>query len=304
MKSDVDPLAYAKRPDAVSLAVVVCHLAFVFCPIYLAAAMGPRALLIPLWLWFGLTMHGLLNLMHECAHYHVFHPRWGSDVLGRWVLAPLMLADFDNYRQLHWAHHRELGGASDPKYSYKVDIRGRKLLTFFLRCVTGAEALKKFGYQNAQRAGAKLSSSHFWIVRVVIVQSLFATSLLITAWWFGAGQMKSALVGAMTAYITVYLYGLASLTLFIATLRSIAEHQHAADGCAVSGGAALRNLACGPIERLIFGCYGFAEHATHHFKPAIPSYHLAEATKELGVVDATMIPDLTYRKMLMQAQLH
>jgi fatty acid desaturase len=58
-------------------------------------------------------------------------------------------------------------------------------------------------------------------------------------------------------------------------------------------------LKCGPIERLIFGCYGFAEHATHHRNPAIPSYHLAEATRELAVVDATLIPELSYVEILM-----
>jgi fatty acid desaturase len=93
-------------------------------------------------------------------------------------------------------------------------------------------------------------------------------------------------------------YGLASLTLFIATLRAIAEHQVGGDHHGTSGDAALRNLQCGPIERLIFGCYGFAEHATHQRNPAIPSYHLAEATRELAIGDATLIPELSYGEIL------
>jgi fatty acid desaturase len=301
MNSNTDLLGRPKRSDVISLATAACHITFVFCPIYLAAAVGPSALFAFFWLWFGATMAGLLNLMHECAHYHTFRRRWGSNLLGQWVLAPLVLADFENYRQLHWAHHRNLGGDNDPKYSYTVDIRRGRLLQFFLRCLIGAEALRKFSYQNTERATTKLASSNFWMARVLIVHSVFAGSLLLTAMRFNA-DLASAIVSAMVAYLFVYLYGLASLTLFMATLRSIAEHQFAADNHAASGHAALRNLDCGVIERLLFGCYGFAEHATHHRNPAIPSYHLAEATKELAILDTTLTPGLTYRKiLLMQA---
>lgn len=59
-------------------------------------------------------MNGLLNLLHECAHYHVFTKRKGSDILGRWVLGPVAVADFDSYRKRHWDHHRKLGQDDDP----------------------------------------------------------------------------------------------------------------------------------------------------------------------------------------------
>jgi fatty acid desaturase len=97
---------YPTRRNIASLAIVTGHVIFVLAPIYLAASFRPTPILVLFWLWFGLSMHGLLNMMHECAHYHAFRGRRGSDLLGRWVLAPLMFADFDQYRLLHWAHHR------------------------------------------------------------------------------------------------------------------------------------------------------------------------------------------------------
>jgi len=287
---------YPKRSDVISAARVAGHIALVLAPIYLAAYMGPGLLLVAVWLWTGFTMQGLLNLIHECAHYHVFKQRWASDLLGRWFLAPLVVADFDNYRKLHWAHHRELGGAKDPKYSFKVDIRGWRLPLFFLQCLIGVEALKKFNYQKRERANSDLANSQFWIIRVLVIHSIFAASLFAVA-WLGARDLKLAALNAFIAY-ALEIYSVISLTLFAATLRAIAEHQDGADHPEVSGHAALRNLKAGFLERLIFGCYGFAEHATHHHYPAIPSYCLVEATAELAVKAPELTPRFNYRSIL------
>lgn len=277
-----------KRTDLVSLAVVGAHVAFVFTPVVLAAMWGPGLHLIPLWLWFGLTMHGLTNLMHESAHYHVFKERWSSNLLGRWVLGPLMFANFDRYRQLHWAHHRNLGEDDDPKYSYKVDIRGWRLLGFLLACLSGVEGARKFFHQHAVHADVSSVDSRFWIVRLFVVQALLGMSLLAAAWWAAPRDLLQILLAVVVAYGGVYVYGLLSLTLFVATLRAIAEHQDGVDDATAAGHAVLRNLKCGPIGRLILGCYGFAEHATHHRHPAIPSYHLKELTAELATREPSM----------------
>ncbi len=237
--------------------------------------------------------------MHECAHYHVFKKRWGSNLLGRWVLAPLAVADFDNYRQLHWAHHRNLGAAGDPKYSYKVDIRGWRAPLFLLQCLSGFEAIKKFFYQNRERSAHDLAASHFWIVRLIVFHGVLLASLFAIAWMFGPHDAGSVMLRVAISYAFVYIYGLVSLTLCAATLRAIAEHQNGSDCPEVSGQAALRNLTCGPAGRLIFGCYGFAEHATHHFNPALPSYRLGKATSALALESPWLEPQVSYTVVLL-----
>jgi fatty acid desaturase len=298
LSTEINPRQYRKRSDAVSVVAVAIHIAFVIAPLYISAIIGPSLFLIPLWLWFGLTMQGLLNLVHECAHYHVFKKRWGSDLLGRWVLAPLIVSDFDNYRGIHWSHHKELGSVKDPKYSYKIDIRGWRLLVFFLQCMIGVEAWRKLHYQNRERANTDLASSRFWIVRLLVAHCILAVSLFATAWRFGTHGARSAVLNTAIAY-GVDIYGLAALTLFAATLRAIAEHQDGPDHPETVSQAVLRNLRCGPIERLIFGCYGFAEHATHHHYPAIPSYHLSNATAELAIRTPSLTPRLSYKEILL-----
>jgi fatty acid desaturase len=289
------PPRFRKRSDLVSLAVVTLHLGFVLAPAFLAALspLGPQLLLY--WLWLGVAMNGLLNLMHECAHYHVFGQRWGSNLLGHWVLGPLFIADFDGYRRRHWGHHRNLGLPNDTKYTYKVDFRGWHLLSLLVRCLFVIEALKKFRHQTVpESTSASTSSPRFWLIRTCIVQSLLFVSLLAVAMASHHGDRYRGLVAALLAYCGVYLYGMTSLTVFVSTLRAIAEHQPGNDDAVEVGEAVLRNFDCGPFSRLIFGAYGFSEHATHHEEPAIPCYHLRKATACLSALDPSLAPRGSY----------
>jgi fatty acid desaturase len=133
-----------KRPDAVSLLLVASHLVFVLMPVFLAAWIGPSPNMILLWVWFGAGMHGLLNLMHEAAHGHVFRERSASYRFGHWFLAPLVVADLDAYRKRHWQHHRELGMPGDTKFTYRMDLAPSALIRFAFRCLFLIEALGKF----------------------------------------------------------------------------------------------------------------------------------------------------------------
>src|SRR5690349_1713864 len=124
----------SKRSDAVSALVVAAHAIFALAPVYIACALGLGWWLVPLTLWFGAGMNSMLLLMHECSHYHVFTSKKACTALGRWVLGPMALADFEGYRQRHWEHHRSLGTDADPKYVYHTSIRGWRLFTLLLKC--------------------------------------------------------------------------------------------------------------------------------------------------------------------------
>jgi fatty acid desaturase len=282
----LDLTRFPRRSDLVSAALAIAHLGFVLCPVYLAATVGPSPWLVLLWLWFGLFMHGLINLMHECAHYSAFKPRWASNFVGTWVLGPLVFADFAGYRQRHWDHHRRFGMPDDTKDAYLVDIRGAGSLALFGRSVALAEARKKLG---VQRTSAPESASRAWLARTAVVQACFLGSLVAVAAAARPADVVGTLLAAGLAYGFVYAHGLAALTTFVATLRAIAEHQQGADGAERVGRAALRNFTCGPSTRLLFGAYGFAEHATHHREPAVPSYRLGAATAALGA-DPALAP--------------
>jgi fatty acid desaturase len=296
MTKRIELSRFEKRSDGRSLLTVTAHLGLVLTPIYVAAMIGPDPYWIALWLWFGLLMSGLLNLLHECAHYHVFKGRSGSDVLGRWVLGPLMVADFDGYRWRHWKHHTHLGVDGDTKDAYLVDIRGFKLISLFLRCLTLREAVRKFRHQTVvdEEKNQAASNPIVWLGRTALLQGLFFASLVAVAGPAAGRSWPQAFIFAALAYGFLYVYGLTSLTLFAATLRAVAEHQLESGQVSPRGRAALRNFRCGPVSRLIFGAYGFAEHATHHREPGLPYYHLPHATDDLAVGDPELIPNHRY----------
>lgn len=293
MADRLDPAWLSRRSDATSWAIVTAHLALVLSAVPAAAAIGPSPWLILPWLWFGFTFSGPLNLMHECAHRLAFRRRTSSDILGRRVFGPLALADFDSYRERHWAHHRNLGLDGDTKDAYLVDIRGAGGLRLLGRCLTLREAARKFSRQSLS-TGEELPLGDgvgrgVALARTASVQAVVLGATLAVAWAThdGVGRI---LPSALLAYGFVYLYGLAALTVFVATLRAVAEHQVSTDEALSEGRAALRNFPTGPVTRLVFGAYGFANHATHHREPGVAHYRLPPVTAALAVAEPALTP--------------
>ena len=284
----------ARRRDAVSWALAAGHLALVFSAVPVAAVLGPSPAVVVLFLWFGLTMSGLLNLMHECAHRLAFRRRASNDLVGRWVLGPLTLADFDAYRQRHWAHHKNLGLDTDTKDAYLVELGGGGTARLLLRCLTLREAARKVTHQGVAPAGDEHPVARgMALARTAAVQAVVAGGVLAVAAAAhdGTGDVVAA---AAVAYGFVYLYGLGSLTVLAAILRAIAEHQTGDDGALDEGRAALRNFRTGPVSRLVFGAYGFSDHGTHHRRPSVPHYRLAEVTASLASEEPALRPDAGY----------
>ena len=279
MSADRNLNKIVKRSDLRSGLVIGAHFVFVLLPVYWAARLGPSLLWLVCWLWFGLTMQALLNLMHETAHLHVFKSRRANEWLGRWVLGPLMFTDFDRYREVHWAHHRHVGREGDPKYSYRIDIRGVNSLKFLLRSLVLIEAIRKFRYvHGAARPAVDGGQDRLWILRTFVLHGLLAGSLLLVA----QGSLLKALITVGLVYGFVYFYGILSLTVMAANLRAIAEHQLHVEQLEASGVAALRNLSSTPLSWVIFGAYGFSDHASHHLNPAVPYYQLLPETRRLA----------------------
>lgn len=288
----------AKRPDLVSSVVIGAHFLLVFAPVYLAVMLPVGWWLVLPWLAFGFLMNGLLNLMHEAAHYHVYRRRAANDLLGRWVLGPLAAADFDSYRQRHWDHHRHLGQPNDPKVIYHLDIRRGRMLYLVLRCLLLIEAVRKVHHNRRDHDEPAPGNSPVWLARTLVVQFLFAASLTGVAWLALAAGFWPAVRHAAFVYFFVYVYGLGSVTILAASIRAIAEHQIGTPDDAHTGAAAVRNFSCNPITRLCFGAYGFGEHATHHQRPANPYYRLRETTLVLAEKEANLAPTRGYLSTL------
>lgn len=285
--------ASGRRSDAVSAAGAFVHVAFVYLPVFLAAAVGPSPILVLFWLWFGLGKNGLINLMHECAHRLAFRRAWANELLGCYVLAPLVITDFESYRERHWEHHRHLGTARDGKVVYRSDIRGTRIMGLVVRCMLGVEAIRRLTERPPDTSG-EVGAKHATLSpRLVVAQLVLVSSLAVVA-FLAHPDPRSAMLALGLAYGGVYGYGLSSVTVLAAALRAIAEHQIGRDAYKLEGEAALRNLSCNSLTRLLFGAYGFAEHATHHLQPGIPHYRLREVTARLAESEPSLLPKRGY----------
>jgi fatty acid desaturase len=292
---------FKRRNDLVSLLIVVAHFAVVIGPVYWSAVIGPGAHLFFAWLVFGLGMNGIINLMHECAHYLVFKEKWGSTFLGKFVIAPLLFTNFDVYRKRHWEHHKHLGVEGETKDTYLIDIKGSHIVMLLIRCLLCFEAAKKFLKQfHTIVEDDTYQHDKFWQVRTLGVQSVFFASLLASAYFWGGKDWEMAFMGALAAYVFVYMYGVMSLSVFVADLRAIAEHQMYPSSDAHEGYAALRNFKCNALTRFIMGAYGFGEHYTHHKIPGIPYYALKDATSELARTDTSLDPKKGYFQTILE----
>jgi fatty acid desaturase len=274
-----------------SLAVgYVLHAGGVFGAIYVAAALGPGWIVVPCWLWFGLLAQGVLLLLHECIHKLAFRDLRLNEVLATWLLAPFFLADFAAFRRRHWAHHRELGAAGDPKFTYRVDVRGWRLAALVLETLTLVHGLRKLRLQLDDGEPTSRALPAATIARTAVVQAGFAASVLAVAWLAHPSNWRTAVLSAGMAYAGVYLYGLTTLTVLMHTLRGVAEHQVLSDDDVVDGEAALRNFCGGVVEHWLWSPYGFVDHATHHHHPAIPAYRLPAVTARAAEADPTLVP--------------
>ncbi len=307
MNKPMPESAREKRSDLISLLVVFAHTGFVVAPLFVVAATGLTWWIVLLWLWFGASMNGLLNLMHECSHYHVFKAKLGSDLLGHWILGPLSLTDFDDYRKRHWDHHRNLGADDDPKYAYRVDLRGVRFALVLVKCLLGVEALRKFVFQLKNKSSTSIDGgvkSYRWLLRAFLFHVALASVLFVVAQYHNPWMGSVEVGGRVAMTIGVYAYGLSSLTVFFATLRAIAEHQIDSSKAAYRGQAALRNFTCSIPTWLLMGAYGFSDHATHHERPAIPYYRLGEVTRELSIGDRSFEPVYSYPATLVGIVFH
>jgi fatty acid desaturase len=276
------------RSDLRTLGIVTGHLGFVFAPMYVAAAMGPGWSTLACWLWIGLLSHGALLILHECAHKLLFRNVRFNEFLAVWIVSPLFLADFEAFRRRHWAHHRELGLPEDPKYTYRMDISGWRVLRLGISSLLLVEAVRRTLYQTGERSEKTGSSSRRTLLATACVQATLAGSLLGVAWTTHDGSPAAALLSAGVAYGFVYLYGLASLGVLVHALRGIIEHRPCQPGEVRENDAALRNFSEGRLERLVFGTYGFTEHATHHAFPGVPYYRLLEVTRRARASDPAL----------------
>ena len=150
-----------KRSDYISMIVSFSHILFVFFPLFLSTYFDSIVLTVLSFIWVGVFVNGVINLMHESAHRLVFKKKSYCDILGEFILGPLLVTDFKAYRNRHWVHHNKLGSEEDTKFIYKKRIKGFNFIIFFFECMFLKEGIAKFIYQFRNSSNTKISIGFF-----------------------------------------------------------------------------------------------------------------------------------------------
>ncbi len=226
--------------------------------------------------------HALGVLMHEGAHYRLYHNRLLNDIVSDLFCAfPIGLCT-RFYRMTHLAHHRHLNTDGDPDFvgqnqdeDWCFPKARIEFIKVFLKDLLGLNSWKVMKGLSAMWSPWKgMFKSHddpeslTWTERLLLLGSLAVTAVLL------------ALAGWRLALTVLALWFVPSLTILTAIfrLRSIAEHRAVANTHELN---ASRNVYPHWAEIFLLAPCHVNYHLDHHLFPSVPFYNLPKLHRRL-----------------------
>jgi fatty acid desaturase len=88
----------------------------------------------------GFVIAYLQLFLHEAAHYNLHSQRKINDLLCNLFVSGIAGQDVNNYRPIHWDHHRYLGTIMDTEITYFDPLN----IKFFIEALLGIRALQSY----------------------------------------------------------------------------------------------------------------------------------------------------------------
>ncbi len=216
--------------------------------------------LVPVFLFFFLVgVAGTSSLGHESWHGRSVPNKKLDRWLSRWVYTPLLLQDNEQFARDHHIHHKITGEPDDPQafiwgLTWK-EFRNIQIGSFLVlpaiykmavALLTGKRA--EYGFADAtHRASARV------LVSIIIVHVPWVLGLLwVSPWALLFGYIIAMPLGSLGAQ-----------------QRQYREHARLKDGS-----AAVYDLFCNSLERVLIPGGFFNYHIVHHVFPEIPQRSL------------------------------
>jgi fatty acid desaturase len=218
----------------------------------------PAALLI-----IGNRQRALGNVLHDLAHRNVSRRAQANDFIAHSFVAPLLFADFEQYRKTHLAHHMHLGDPKhDPDYMHSAgSVKNRWRETFHANLL------------NSSLWGSTLAGD---FAKPLAAQKL----IYIVLWWSGLLVFLGFISGWETAVMFLALWMAARATVFflITLFREMCDHFGRTSGGVFQFS---RDITARGVLRYIIHPHNNGYHLTHHLLPTVPYYHLPRTHKAL-----------------------
>nr|WP_315463296.1 fatty acid desaturase family protein [uncultured Rhodoferax sp.] len=207
----------------------------------------------------GNRQRAIGNILHDFGHRNVSRNPFVNDFLAKFLVAPLVFADFENYRKTHLLHHMHLGDSMrDPDYLHGSSWKQTFLLNLTSAGMWSQTILGDFATPIV--AGKKIYIGIWWSVLLGVIAgfaSLWTASIFFGLW--------------MSARATTFF----AITLF----REMCDHFGREPG-----GIFLftRDITSRGLLRHLIHPRNNGYHLTHHLLPTVPYHHLPNAHKALS----------------------
>jgi fatty acid desaturase len=227
----------------------------------LCAALGA----VMLWGWWavpaslfaiGNRQRALGNVLHDLGHRNVSRRAKTNDFIAHTLVAPLLFADFEQYRKTHLAHHMHLGDPQlDPDY---MESAG-----------TNRNCWRETFYANVANPRLWCSTLAGDFAKPLATHKL----RYIVLWWMGLLACIGLASGWTTAVVFLGLWLAARATVFflITLVREMCDHFGRKSGGIFQFS---RDITTRGILRYIVHPHNNGYHLTHHLLPTVPYYHL------------------------------
>jgi len=217
---------------------------------------------------FGWSAYRIQFVLHDTCHMSLFDSRKLNDAVG--TLSGLLVGIFfPRYRAIHFLHHKFNGLIEDPQLPDYLSDRKLKKKDFVIFLIEPLFGMRLIPYLKRDLLEAKVvrtkipSPSTKRYCAVALIQLIIV--VIITN-------------GFSRPLFVISLYGgMATISLFLARLRTLAEHQQVGSTYSDFSRTHNRNW----LDTLMLQDANFCYHLEHHLYPSVQSRHLPELLSEL-----------------------
>jgi len=216
----------------------------------------------------GLGGYRVQFILHDTSHYSLFGSKRFNSIVGT-AAGLLVGVDFRRYRFTHMWHHRRNGEPEDPQFPDYLGggiVNKVNFLKFLLAPIVGGRFIpylkREMGERDVSGHSAPKSGLIWWLGFFCIQTGLFAVSYKI---------------GGKPEFMFFYYVGLATTALFLARIRTLAEHQQIPSISADFSRSHNWNF----IDWVLFYEANFNLHVEHHMFPNLQTKYLKNVSAML-----------------------
>ena len=213
----------------------------------------------------------LTHMVHDASHFRLLPNKKLNDLVSDLFFAAPVMITTQQYRAQHLEHHKHLGHARlDTDRRAWYSIRHGHFLRRSAQILLGGEALATFlsyaDHGTRGNDGDAPPRQKSALLRRLLLVAVTHALLLVYCVWLGEAWL----------YFALWLLPMFTLTMYLLTLRVIAEHQtidYAQQGRDAFeqdiADPLIRTLQPGWLDRFLLGSLNFFYHHEHHLAPSV-----------------------------------